>query len=69
MMFYVIVLMIEWLKGKSIKQDIVSTFSLIVAAGIWSMIRGSMITGITSIIFYGIMLAFFYKTKTKRLSI
>lgn len=65
---YMIVLSIEWLREKSVKHDLMNTLYLMIAAGIWGIIRGSTIIGIISIVLYGLILCYIKKTSSEKLS-
>ena len=66
---YLAVLSIEWLKGKSIKNDMINTLTFILAMGVWGIIREKNIDifSIVTFVFYGIILLYLYTNKTKKL--
>ncbi len=65
---YMIILSIEWLRGKSVKSDLSGTLTLMVAAGVWGIIRGPITAGIFSVVLYGLILNYIKKTDAEKLS-
>ena len=64
---YMIVLSIEWIRGKSVKKDIVNTLYLMVGAGIWGVIRGPITAGIYSLVLYAVILYYIHKIPAEKL--
>ena len=66
---YMIILAIEWLGEKSVKHDLTTTLSLMIAAGVWGIIRGEAAIGIAVLILYGLIYYYIKKTPSKKLLI